>query len=141
MRLILIIGLFLTAMVLQMLGNSETCTQGGIDGFVVGAILSLPLLLLVGVLQTINLIKHQIAVLEASVIVLSTGAFLILTFNIWSAILIHGTPCGEPYTVPGQSLQPTFVLFSYAVVPAAILMVSIVSIGLAFSSKGFRSNG
>jgi hypothetical protein len=119
--LLLIAGFF------QMLGSSSTCTQGADGTFISGAILSMPLLLVVAVCLLRMPISRSLGSRVGYIgLALLTVTLLAATSSIWLNLLRFGTPCGEEHAWMGGSQPSTqaLILGGYLLLPLFIAALS-----------------
>ena len=101
---------------LQLLGFTGTCTQGSVDPFMTGAILSAPLLLGAIGLMAWGFYTGRTSRLSCSIATATSLALLALTREAWLNGILSGTPCGGDY--PATAIGPlAIILFSYLALP------------------------
>jgi hypothetical protein len=135
--------LMLLVIPLQLLGYTDTCTQGGPDGFTNGVFVSSPLLLAVSVivLRLRSRPVSESALMLGSLITLAVLSVVLVAMNfpLLAEILFgSGHPCGPDYAyhVPSLGNLPLFISFLYGFWPAAIGLASTI---VLYKGWKFRS--
>ena len=123
--------LVLIAVPLQLLGYTGTCTQGGDDEALAGAVFSVPFLLVGGLLmvrhrhQTRRRVPHLLAGLVAA-------GSIALTSAIWLSVLGFGNGCiwkpEEPasaaFYATAFDARNALMLCSYLIFPALVILLA-----------------
>lgn len=112
-----------TAVPLQLLGLTSTCTQGADGTFGTGAIFSAPFLPAMGFTLWAPRGRWSGSVGAGIVTALVLLAMLLLTRDAWASTLLHGTPCGQDFALYSSSApMVVIILGGYLILPSLLLL-------------------
>ncbi|MET3599947.1 hypothetical protein [Martelella mangrovi] len=113
-------AMIITAMPLQLLGFTGTCTQGADGTFITGSILSAPLLF-IAICFILWASFKRTANRSAGIFAAALSLILLaLTRNAWLGAVFHGSPCGADYLHASGAEGLLIILGGYLALPILV---------------------
>ena len=136
---ILLLPLSIIAIILaQLVGHSDSCTQGSGDGWLAGAAVSMPFIIIIAIFTVATIAfgpgrRRRLELIAFAVVALGAAGLLLVNAGLLHRILLLGLTACEPDYGPATREDMT-VAVVYGLLPFITMLLSLIALRRSWSA-------